>query len=84
MCLNLCKSNSILNNIPDSERDRILSAIRMLADVPRPLRIKKLKVSKDAYRIRIGVYRVIYEVRDQELIILLLSIGHRKDIYRSL
>jgi mRNA interferase RelE/StbE len=73
-----------LNKIPDSERDRILSAIRMLADVPRPLGVKKLKVSKDTYRIRISVYRVIYEVRDQELIILLLSTGHRQDVYRSL
>jgi len=72
-----------LNNILTNERDRILSAIRMLAEVPRPLGVKKLKISEDTYRIRIGDYRVIYEIQDQDLIILLLSVGHRKDVYRS-
>ncbi|MEB3275297.1 MAG: type II toxin-antitoxin system RelE/ParE family toxin [Prochlorothrix sp.] len=71
-----------LNKIPQPDRQRILAAIRQLEEVPRPDGVKKLKGYDAAYRIRVGTYRLIYEVRDQELVVLLLSAMHRKDIYR--
>lgn len=71
-----------LNKIPKPDRQRILAAIRQLEEDPRPDGVKKLKGYDSAYRIRVGTYRVIYEVRDQELVVLLLSAMHRKDIYR--
>jgi mRNA interferase RelE/StbE len=59
----------------------IKSAIAGLADNPRPQGYKKLK-GEDAYRIRVGDYRVIYEIDDDRIIIVVVSVGHRKDIYK--
>ncbi len=56
------------------------SAIYSLADNPRPQGYKKLKGIK-GYRIRVGNYRIIYEIIDNELIIDVIAVGHRKDIY---
>lgn len=56
-------------------------AIVALADNPRPYGYKKLK-GEDAYRIRVGDYRVIYEIDDGKIIITVVSVGHRKDIYK--
>lgn len=59
----------------------IKSAIASLADNPRPNGYKKLK-GEDAYRIRVGDYRVIYEIDDGKIIVTVVSVGHRKDIYK--
>ncbi len=57
------------------------TAINNLAENPRPSACKKLKGSETDYRIRIGDYRVIYEIRDGKLVVLVLNVGHRKDVY---
>ena len=59
----------------------IKTAIAGLADNPRPYGYKKLK-GEDAYRIRVGDYRVIYEIEDDKIIITVVSVGHREDIYK--
>jgi len=59
-----------------------LLEIQKLGDDPQPAQSKKLK-GEDLYRIRIGVYRVIYEIIDDRLIITVVKVGHRKDIYRK-
>jgi mRNA interferase RelE/StbE len=56
--------------------------IDALADNPRPSSVEKLRGATDQYRIRVGDYRIIYQIQDQALIILVLKIGHRRDIYR--
>jgi mRNA interferase RelE/StbE len=58
----------------------IKQAILNLTENPRPQGCKKL-VGRDGYRIRIGNYRVIYEIFDTELLVDVIAIGHRKDIY---
>lgn len=60
---------------------RIVEAIRNLAENPRPAGCTKL-TGREAWRIRIGNYRVIYEIHDRVLVVTVLEIGHRKDIYR--
>ena len=61
----------------------ILAAIETLADGPRPKGCKKLKGEVDLYRIRVATtHRVIYEIQDQRLLITVVKIGHRRDIYR--
>lgn len=70
-----------LGKINRQDQDRIISAIEELAGVPRPAGCKKLS-GRPAWRIRIGSYRVIYEIQDEKLIVLVVEIGHRKDIYR--
>ncbi len=68
--------------IPKKDAEQILLEIQKLADDPQPAQSKKLK-GEDLYRIRIGVYRVIYEIIDDRLIITVVKVGHRKDIYRK-
>lgn len=57
--------------------------VQELAENPRPDGVVKLKGYENEYRIRIGDYRVRYEIEDQELTILLLQCKHRKDVYRG-
>ena len=70
-----------LGGIPEANRDKIIAAIRQLASDPRPSGVKKLS-GRDGWRIRVGDYRVIYEIHDGELIVLVVDIGHRRFIYR--
>ena len=60
---------------------RIASAIHALADNPRPPDCKKL-TGRPVWRIRVGTYRVIYEVQDKELVVLVVTIGHRREVYQ--
>jgi mRNA interferase RelE/StbE len=59
----------------------IKKAIARLANNPRPFGYKKLK-GEEAYRIRIGDYRVIYEIDEDKTRVTIVSVGHRKDIYK--
>ena len=61
---------------------RIANAIRKLADDPRPRGCRKLRDYPDVYRIRVGVFRILYSVEEDRLLILVLIIGHRRDVYR--
>ena len=70
-----------LAKIASLDRDRILSAIWKLADNPRPHGAKKLS-GRPAWRIRIGSCRVVYEIHDDRLLVLIIEVGHRKEIYR--
>ena len=69
-----------LRGIPRSAVRRILAAIDQLAEYPRSPASKKLAGS-DLYRIRVGVYRIVYEIRDRELIVAVVKVGHRRDAY---
>ncbi len=61
--------------------NKIIEDISSLSLEPRPPGCKKLKGFKSSYRIRVGDYRIIYEIEDKALHILVIAIGHRKDIY---
>lgn len=60
---------------------RVLTAICALTEDPRPPGSRKLS-GRDAYRVRVGDYRVIYRVADNELVVEVLGIGHRREVYR--
>jgi len=59
----------------------IKTAIASLGDNPRSPGYKKLK-GEDAYRIRVGDYRIIYEIEDDKIIVTVVSVGHRKNVYK--
>ena len=65
---------------PDLQR-RVAGALMKLADDPLPPGHKKLRGSGD-YRIRVGDYRVLYEITDRALIVTVIKVGHRRDVYR--
>jgi mRNA interferase RelE/StbE len=72
-----------IESIPQKkERQRIIRHIGQLAEDPRPPGSKKLS-GNDKYRVRQGSYRIIYSIEDNELIIVVVKVGHRKDVYRG-
>ena len=70
-----------LAKVDRQDRSRIISAVRALADNPRPHGSRKLS-GRPAWRIRVGAYRIVYEIHDGRLLVLVVAIGHRKDVYR--
>ena len=73
-----------LAKIPRTHRRRIARKIDLLADNPRPRGAIILEGSSSLYRIRVGDYRVIYQVQDAALVVLVVRIGQRGDVYRHL
>ena len=72
-----------LENIPrKKDRQRIVERISALADDPRPHGSQKLS-GKDRFRLRQGSYRIIYAIEDDALVVYVVKIGHRKDVYRG-
>ena len=71
-----------LLQLPVSIALKIKEAINHLTENPRPQNCIKLKGAKNDYRIRIGNYRVVYTILDAVLMITIIKIAHRKDIYR--
>ncbi|HEX9304782.1 MAG TPA: type II toxin-antitoxin system RelE/ParE family toxin [Thermoanaerobaculia bacterium] len=64
------------------DRQRIVTRIRSLARDSRPLGSEKLSGRGDLYRLRVGRYRVVCTVGDDELVVLIVRVGHRKNVYR--
>jgi len=73
-----------LAKLPRPAQRRIARKIDALADGPRPEGAEKLKGANDLHSIRVGDYRVIYQIRDDVLLVLVVRIGHRRDVYRQL
>ncbi len=71
-----------LKDLPSDQQVRIRRKIAALAENPYPPGSRKLKGEEIAYRIRVGDYRVVYEVFEETITVLVLRIGHRKDVYR--
>ena len=72
----------VLARISQPHQDRIIRAIETLRTHPRPQGAEKLS-GRDAWRIRVGNYRVIYEINDGESIVLVVTLGHRREVYRT-
>jgi mRNA interferase RelE/StbE len=71
-----------LREFPKADVKRIVQRIRLLADDPRPPGSEKLS-GQERYRLRQGAYRIVYEIDDNVLIVLVVKIGHRKGVYRT-
>ncbi len=70
------------DRLPRNLKERIRPHIDALATDPRPHGVKKLADPDALYRIRVGDYRVVYQVRDEELLVLVVRVADRKDAYR--
>jgi len=71
-----------LRPVPNKDVARILQRMEALKENPRPVGSEKLS-GQERYRIRLGVYRIIYEVVDQFLVVTVVKVGHRKQVYKS-
>jgi mRNA interferase RelE/StbE len=64
-------------------RDRIEDEIEALTENPRPDGVTKMKGYNSRYRIRIGNYRILYDINDGQLLVLVVQFGHRREVYRQ-
>ena len=71
-----------LRQVPPKDRGRVVARIRALATDPRPPGAEKLS-GQERYRVRQGDYRILYEIEDDVLRIMVVKIGHRRDVYRD-
>ena len=70
-----------LRMLDSPARRRVQAAIELLADQPRPSRAKRLVGGEGEWRARTGDYRIVYEAHDDVLVVLVVGVGHRRDIY---
>lgn len=71
-----------LDPIPKQDVQRIITAIEGLANDPRPPQSRRLS-GAEKYRLRCGVYRVLYEIQDSVLVVCVVRVGHRRAVYRN-
>lgn len=71
-----------LRKLPKKDLPRVARALEMLALTPLPQGCRKLSGQTNTYRVRVGVYRIIYEIWAAVVLVKVLKIGHRKDVYR--
>ena len=71
-----------LAQLPSKDRGRVVARVQALAEDPRPVGAEKLS-GQERYRVRQGDYRILYEIEDQILRIVVVKIGHRRDVYRA-
>jgi mRNA interferase RelE/StbE len=72
-----------LRNLERPDQVRVAARIDSLAQNPRPRGVEKLSGEEDLYRVRVGNYRIIYQIQDARLLVLVVKIGHRRDVYRK-
>jgi len=71
-----------LDKLPDKLSDKLESSMITLEENPRPHGCEKMS-GKDAYRIRVGDYRIIYTIKDKILLVTVIDAGHRREVYRK-
>jgi mRNA interferase RelE/StbE len=71
-----------LTKLPADHRRRIAATIDALAGNPRPAGAEVLEARERVYRVRTGDYRILYQIQDAVLVVLVVRIGHRREIYR--
>ncbi len=69
--------------LPPAGQRRVRAAIDLLADEPRPPNCVALAGEESVYRVRVGDYRILYEVIDARLVVHVIRVGHRRDVYRN-
>lgn len=72
-----------LRKLATSQRNIIITKIQALAADPHPSGVTKLRGSSDLFRIRHTDYRIIYQVNDSQLIVMVVKVGHRREVYRD-
>jgi mRNA interferase RelE/StbE len=71
-----------VEKLPKTVGERVAAAIDALAIDPRPRGVKKLQGDENLWRVRVGSYRLVYEIHDDRLIVLIVRIADRKEVYR--
>ena len=72
-----------LRKLPQEVQKRLARRIEALSRNPRPAGVEKLKGLPDLYRLRLGDYRILYQIQDKILLVLVVQVGHRREIYNK-
>jgi mRNA interferase RelE/StbE len=72
-----------LRKVPEDVQRRVVRAVELLEDEPRPVGAVKLTGEENLWRIRVGTYRVVYAIDDERLLVVVVRVRHRKDVYRG-
>lgn len=75
-------ADKALSKLPVAVQRRIVTAVDALAVEPRPHGVVRLAGDDNLWRVRVGEYRIVYEIHDGQLIVLVLRVAHRRDVYR--
>ena len=73
-----------LRKLPGDARRRVAARVDALAGDPRPPGVEALRGASDLYRVRVGDYRIVYQVEHKALVVLVVRIGHRREVYRRM
>jgi mRNA interferase RelE/StbE len=80
----LRRAEKVLRGLTDRKLyHRLREAIDALATAPRPQGCTKLSGTKNIYRVRVGDHRIVYQIVDDRLLVLVIDLGHRREIYRA-
>lgn len=71
-----------IRRLPVEVQERVLAKLATLGENPRPHTCRKLVAGKELYRLRVGSYRVIYSVDDDEQVVVIYRVAHRREVYR--
>ena len=74
--------NKALSKLPVDVQRRIVGALHALALVPRPQSVVKMTGDDNRWRVRVGKYRIVYKIHDERLMVLVLRVAHRREVYR--
>jgi mRNA interferase RelE/StbE len=77
------KAAKEIRALPTQDQARVIAKALALAGNPRPPGCVKLSGTSNLWRIRVGVYRIIYQIQDARLVITVVRVGHRRDVYRD-
>ena len=78
------KAHKQFRDLQKPIQKRLANRIDALANDPRPQGVTKLSTEESLYRVRAGDYRVIYQIQDKVLLVLIVGIGHRSDVYKGI
>lgn len=76
-------ASKFIRELEDADQRRILRKIDSLSDEPRPHGVKKLKGHSGLYRVRAGNFRILYSINDGQLVVIVITVDDRKDVYKS-
>jgi len=79
----LPKAQRQIKRLPEPIRSRVAETIKGLGENPRSQGVEKLHHADQLYRIRVGDYRILYAIEDRALVVLVVTVGHRREVYRE-
>lgn len=76
------RTRKTLDRLSGDMQGRVMRRLEALEKNPRPMGVEKLTAPGDLYRVRAGDWRIVYAIRDRELVVIVIRIGHRREVYR--